>query len=456
MSRLTEMEPETRVVVTQINGGADLTGHPTDRGLIQGSELDFHGAGAVHTHVGARCAKTIKSKRRLWEFHPPLICRILGLAFDEREEGKIFNKLGLEHNKRLSVASARHGTLVHACVEPNRVSRYLDKTLESMFEPYRRMVQGLGQEDISRLIEERGELKDVPLPALIWLAIRHQHQEIDRIEARVFSTIHVMEHRALRLYDDLSRMLPDGKPENAVGELKATLRLCEELQKRHQRSEQRREQLKAEMEAIKQDKSSLALALAEQRQLSGRLGNDLEKLGGESALAQIESLKEEIELLTGEIVTLNEELLKREQIHSVVNESNEGLAGSKASIEDKPLAIGRIEGEQDITQSPALNGKSVAFVGGLEGLLPHYRQTVEHLGGIFLAHSGKYAQGKQEIEKLVDKADVVFCPVDINSHHACRHCKRICKLTGKPCYFLRSASLSMFRRELIEFARGLN
>ncbi|MFW0859867.1 MAG: DUF2325 domain-containing protein [Dehalococcoidia bacterium] len=456
MSRLTEMGPGTGVVGNKINAGSDLTGHRTDTGIVQEPELAFHGVGAVHIDIGAHPEKTNKLKRRLWEFHSPLICKILGLAFDEMEEGKIVRKLKLKHNEQFPPASEIHGVLVNASTRPNPVSKYLDKMLEERFELYRKRIDGLDQRDITRLIEERGELRDVPLPALVWFALRHQHQEIDRIEARVFSTIHAMEHRALRLYDDLSMTSPDGKPENAVGELKEAHRLNNELQKRYTRSEQKREQLKAEMEAIKQDKSSLALALAEQRQLNGRLGNDLEKLGGESALAQIESLKEEIELLTGEIVTLNEELLKRDQIHSVVNESNEGLAGSKASIEDKPLTIGRIEGEQDITQSPALNGKSVAFVGGLEGLLPHYRQTVEHLGGIFLAHSGKYAQGKQEIEKLVDKADVVFCPVDINSHHACRHCKRICKLTGKPCYFLRSASLSMFRRELIEFARGLN
>lgn len=49
----------------------------------------------------------------------------------------------------------------------------------------------------------------------------------------------------------------------------------------------------SEIEAIKRDKSSLALALAEQRQLNERLNKDLEKLGGESALEQIETLQKE-------------------------------------------------------------------------------------------------------------------------------------------------------------------
>ncbi|MBT9160169.1 MAG: hypothetical protein DDT26_01442 [Dehalococcoidia bacterium] len=262
-----------------------------------------------------------------------------------------------------------------------------------------------------------------------------------------------MEHRALRLYDDLSRMLPGDKPENVVGELKGAHQLNNELQKRYTRSEQKREQLRAEIGTVEREKQCLTTTVVEQRQLNERLREDLAKLGGESALEQIESLKKEKDLLTQEIKILIEELMNGQL---VANKRVDLSPSSKAITEDESLTADGKGNERDINLSPALNGKGVAFVGGLQSLLPHYQQVVECLGGIFYAHSGKYTQGAGEIEKLVGKADVVFCPVDINSHHACRHCKRICKLTGKPCYFLRSASLSMFRRELIEFARGLN
>ena len=392
-------------------------------------------------------------KRRLWEFNGPLICRILGLAFDEREMGKIIKKFGLEQGQRFSAASEMHGALIHACASRNRASKYVDKILEERFELYSRKMEGLDQKDVGRLIEEKDGFRDVPLVALIWFAVRYQHEKIDEIEARVFSEVHVKEHRALRLYDTLSRMPPDGSAENVVEELKHTLKSNGELQRKYKRAEQKREQLKAEIRAIEEDRASLALALAEQRQVNEKLSKDLERLGDKSALAQIESLKKEIELLAGEIEALNEELLQAKQLYKVANKPS---PHSKTDIEDEPIAIAHTEGKQDIAQSPALNGKRVAFVGGLKTLVPHYRQTVEHLGGIFLAHSGKYTQGKQEIENLVDKADVVFCPVDMNSHHACRHCKKICKLTGKPCCFLRSSSLSMFRKELVNFAKNLN
>jgi len=395
------------------------------------------------------------TKRGLWEFRDPLVCRILGLALDEREEGKIFKKFELEHDKRFQLTSQRHSALVHACANPCPVSKYVDKILEERFESYRKRVDDLDQTDISRLIEARDGSRDIPLAALIWFAIRHQHQDIDEIEIRVFNAIHAMEHRALRLYDVLSRTLPSGEPESVVDELKESLRLNDKLQKNYQRSEQKREQLKAEMEAIKGDKLSLTLALAEQRQQNESLRNDLARLGGKSSLEQIELLKEENDLLTQEIKTLTEELINA-QIERIGNKRVDLSSSSKVITEDESLTADSKGNESDINLPPALNGKGVAFVGGLQTLLPHYQQVVECMGGIFYAHSGKYTQGAREIENLVGKADVVFCPVDINSHHACRHVKKVCKLTGKACCFLRSSSLSMFRRELIEFTRGLN
>ncbi|MCD6145995.1 MAG: DUF2325 domain-containing protein, partial [Methanosarcinales archaeon] len=68
--------------------------------------------------------------------------------------------------------------------------------------------------------------------------------------------------------------------------------------------------------------------------------------------------------------------------------------------------------------------------------------------GTFCYHCGRCIQGRKEIETLVDRTDIIFCPVDINSHNACRYVKKACKLRNKPCHFLRSSSISMLIREL--------
>ena len=252
------------------------------------------------------------AKRRLWEFDGPIICRLLGLSFDEEQLNKVIKKLKSRNGQGSLTLPEKHGVLVQTCDKPNEVSKYVEKVLERQFEPYEKTVEGIDQKDICRFIEgEEGVngLKSVPLPALIWFAVRNQHEDIKEIEPRVFNALHMQEHQSLRLYDALSRELPDGNVENVLQELKSALSSKEDLQKRHHRSERKREQLKLEVEAIKKDTSQGALALAEQKELNEKLKNDLGKLGGQLALAQIESLKSEVELLHQEIQALTQELL---------------------------------------------------------------------------------------------------------------------------------------------------
>jgi len=410
------------------------------------------------------------SKRRLWEFYGPIICRLLGLAFDEQQLNKVVKKLRPRDGVGPSTFAERHGLLVQTCAKPNEVSRYVEKVLEKHFEPYRKLVEGMNQKDICRFIEgERGidGLKDVPLSALMWFAVRNQHEDIAEIEFRVFNALHMQEHQSLRLYDALSKELPDGRAENVLRGLKQALKSREDLQRRYKRSEQKREQLKLEMEAIKKDESQVALALAEQKQLNEKLKKNLEKLGGQSTLDQIENLRSEIELLNQEIKTLTKELLDHE-LHGAIDMVNEpatevschseppplSLRAERSNLADALLSPSDDTGEEQDGQ-PSLRGIKVAFVGGLQSLVPHYRQMVESLGGGFCNYC-EGCRGRKEAENLVGSADIVFCPIDMNSHGCCRCIKRACKLTGKPCSFLRNSSLSMFAKELVDFARSLN
>lgn len=396
------------------------------------------------------------SQRKLSEFHGALICRLLGLTLDEKELVKVATKAGIKFNLGRQPTTAEiHGALVHACSNEDSVSNYVGKILRARFEPYRRRLEGLDPKGICELIETGDGFKDAPLQALIWFAVRNQHKEIGQVEARIFNALHMQEHKALRFYDALFKMLPDGKAENVIQELGKALKSNEELQRRYKRSERKKEQLRAKIERIEKDKSSVGLALAEQKQLNERLRKELEKLGGKSAVEQIDSLKKEIELLSQEIRTLTQELLKRE-LHKVPDEFTERLICPRDYGEDVPPTLGETDEERDVTLPITLNGKKVAFVGGMESLVPYYKQMVECLGGVFCDYCSGCPLARREIEQLVGKADVIFCPVDINSHGACRCVKKVCKLMGKPCCFLRSSGLGTFGRELADFAKSLN
>ena len=166
------------------------------------------------------------------------------------------------------------------------------------------------------------------------------------------------------------------------------------------------------------------------------MASDLERFGGESALGQIEDMKKEMDILTEEVETLTDELLECDRTCD--------MTSSELAQINQVLELGT----EDRGKSIDLNGMRVAYVGGVESLTPHYREVIESFGGTFCYHCGRCIQGRKEIENLVDRTDLIFCPVDINSQDACRYVKKACKTRNKPCHFLRSSGLSMLIREL--------
>ena len=373
------------------------------------------------------------SERKIWEFKNQTICTIIGLAFDEKELGTIFKKLKLSQDG--ITAYEMHGILVQACGTQNKTSKQLDKILKDRFEEYREDIKRIPQKEIYRYIEDRNGT-DIPLPALVWFAVRNQHEDIDEIEAGIFGVTHMYGHRALRFHDALHKALPDSRPEYVMEELNDALGSNEKLQTKCNRLEWKREQLKSEIESVKEDRSRINTVMEEQKQLNRRLMSDFERVGGEDVLGQIENLKKEIVLLTEEVTVLTDELLKRDRTDDTT---------SSELTEIDPVSESDIE---DTGNDVDLNGMRVAYVGGVESLMPHYREAVEFFGGTFCYHCGRCIQGRKEIETLVDGTDIIFCPVDINSHNACSYVKKACKMRNKKCHFLRSSSLSMLIREL--------
>ena len=101
-------------------------------------------------------------------------------------------------------------------------------------------------------------------------------------------------------------------------------------------------------------------------------------------------------------------------------------------------------------QCRSLQGKTVALVGGLEKAASHYAHLIQELGGDCLLHNGK--EGDKKLAAVIKQADIVFCPVDCNSHGAVVSTKKLCRALQKSCYFLRRSSISHLRAKLMEVA----
>ena len=93
-------------------------------------------------------------------------------------------------------------------------------------------------------------------------------------------------------------------------------------------------------------------------------------------------------------------------------------------------------------------GKRVLIVGGIERMETKYRQVIEKEGGILDYHSGNMQGGVKKLERCLQRADIVLCPVTCNSHGACSMVKRLGKKHKKPVHMMPSFSVNAIARAI--------
>jgi len=329
-------------------------------------------------------------ERKIWEFNHSIVCRILGISFDERELKKAIKKVEVGGAGQSLKSSRMHGMLMEMCANPNPGSKYLDKVLKKCFEPYRKKINGYDQKTLCRFIEKEEGIDGIPLSALIWFAVRGCHEEIREIEERIFAAIHMREHRALKFYDSLSRKLPDNDPEEVIEELEEIRKTSEKLWDRCSKLGRKVEQLRSEKETLGKEKGKLDLVLESEKQLNKKLKKDLENIGGNPAFDQIEILKKEKKFLKKELERLeniNQSLIKQNRTFQVRNRIKNTLVYPKDNNGGREI-VAKIREEAQVNFL-SLQGRKVAFVGGLDSLVPRYRQMVKGMDGIFYDHRGK-------------------------------------------------------------------
>ncbi len=94
--------------------------------------------------------------------------------------------------------------------------------------------------------------------------------------------------------------------------------------------------------------------------------------------------------------------------------------------------------------------KRIAMVGGIDSLEAHYKTLVEESGGEFCRHDGRSCRGERKLEECIRNADLVVCPVSVNSHFGAIGVKKVCRKHGIDCCFPDSAGLGCFRGVLLE------
>lgn len=94
--------------------------------------------------------------------------------------------------------------------------------------------------------------------------------------------------------------------------------------------------------------------------------------------------------------------------------------------------------------------KRIFIVGGVERMECLFRSFIEECGGELDYHCGSMQGGTKKLEKCLQRADVIICPINCISHGACIKVKDMAKKYKKDFHMLPTGSISAVKRLLQE------
>lgn len=86
--------------------------------------------------------------------------------------------------------------------------------------------------------------------------------------------------------------------------------------------------------------------------------------------------------------------------------------------------------------------KKILIIGGITKIKHMYKDLIESCGHKCEYLDGYMRGGDKALERKILKCDMVFCPVDCNSHNACASAKKFCRKHGKPITILTSSGVT--------------
>ncbi len=121
-----------------------------------------------------------------------------------------------------------------------------------------------------------------------------------------------------------------------------------------------------------------------------------------------------------------------------------GLTASDAVCQDCRQKA--LSASQGLTHDCSTCPRRILIVGGIGRMEPVYRQLIEKMGDELEYHEGHLGSGGNKLKNSVQRADMVLCPVNCNSHSACLMVKKLCKKYEKHLHIMKNFSISAITR----------
>ncbi|MFP4388311.1 MAG: DUF2325 domain-containing protein [Desulfococcaceae bacterium] len=381
---------------------------------------------------------------RLWELPQNLRCPVVGTCIRDRELRKILTKSGFRAKQYSSFQL--HVQVMNRMEDENPISRKVDAALRRKFRESIAEFGEMAEDDFLSLWRERLNGGETDFVDLFYVSsIRTDFSDGAAME--IYGDIHMMGHAQTRKAVSAGQKLAEERQRADQAEAR--------WQKERERSQclkEKNQALNAELREAHARITELSFSNACLRKCQdsrkretpaplspcpaeelGRLKTENRQMGKELKRVEREKRKLQIELF--ELRTLRDQLSG--EIETLVARFGEmaGCGGATPPLECR---------EQDC----ATCSKRILIVGGMTRIRHLYQALVESRGGVFDYHDGYMQNGNRDIDAQVRRSDIVICPVNCNSHGACRKIKHLCKKYEKPFKMLSSASLSAITEAL--------
>jgi hypothetical protein len=389
----------------------------SDRSPIQEAGVDTATEAAPASlpmpEAGLRPAR---KRLKIWEIQSSWLCSIIGTCLTPCDVERILRRAGVRFQDGAQAYDI-HGFVVVRASERGRVGREINRTLDEKYAATLRKIGGEpDQEGLAALWNDlcgRGLVAGA-----YWAIMSHAHVG-EELKAHAFGEVHMLSH------------FMGGCNRHTAKELWAAERRIQELEGRLARARRQSQETIAAREqridGLEQELASTRYELAkacEQRKPRARRAPSGAGRRGERRLAAA-----------------------RARVHALEADNHrlQALLGMLADVTPlKPVPAPEAGSAAAEHGAAPVEGRCVLYVGGRCQLLPHLRARAEACNACLLHHDGGQEETMHSLGGLVDRADVVFCPIDCVSHQACLKVKSLCRRRAKPFVPLRSSSATCF------------
>ncbi|MGB3223605.1 MAG: DUF2325 domain-containing protein [Desulforhopalus sp.] len=409
--------------------------------------------------------KQILPRKKIWEIDSSFKCSVIGTCMTRSELRK------LSREKVYAIAPScddyqLHMAFIGISKLPDLMGKSLHKYLEKKYRSdTRKYFRVTTDDEIEALWDE--DILEGRIHSAWWGVITHPQVSMDLVN-RLYGQLHMMGHDSLG---------SSCKKKKVIEELKSKVTALEEvLAADRQMYLEEKRKFKEQLSVLAMENDGINILIRENQFLREKLAAQKQRYADShnpaidlnqrvnikphdidsSAKDRIVDGGSELQLLRDKQVINKKKIEGMKKMLSELEQQKVEQATEIDSLEKMLLQVMNQEeaceacADQDTEKCPGRNlcGRTVLYVGGLNKMVPHYRQMVENLGGCFIHHDGGKEVSRNILPKMLFTADAVLCPIDCVSHDACNCVKKICKQNQKPFVLMRSASLSSLARGL--------